>query len=72
MVLARDQSTRLLDGLFYLWTGKKKLKKLIYFLRILLVGFLGFYEVLYVFLNIWPKKFIYFFGLVNSQSWLRP
>ena len=24
MVLARDPSTRLLDGLFHLWTGKKK------------------------------------------------
>ena len=23
MVLARDPSTRLLDGLFHLWTGKK-------------------------------------------------
>ena len=27
MVLARDPSTRLLDRLFYLWTGKKRKKK---------------------------------------------
>ena len=50
MVLARDPSTHLLDGLFHLWTGKNKKIKSIF------CKFLGIYEVLYVFLNIWVTK----------------
>ena len=55
--LARDPSTRHLDGLFHLWTGKKNLKKLKHFL----VCFEVFYQYLHFFFKFWAT-------IVNNRA----
>ena len=85
MVLAKDPSTRLLDGIFHLWTGKKLIFKkngflLIFYCFGFFKSIFGYvfrvYEVLYfLFEHLGYKSSThptFFKYILNSQSWLRP